>query len=137
MFRRFWLWLTGNFGFLATKGFIITNFIGLVTGLCFCYFLVRGDGLSLITIGESIFVGVVTIFVGHFVGIFILDDNWPGLHFDSPLKEVNTPEAAKEEEPKRINPYKDDIPAVQTAWEIMQDARDAANGVKRGNKIDN
>lgn len=120
MFGRFWSWLTDNFGFLATKGFIITNFIGLSAALSFYFFLVRGDGLNAVTIGESIFVGVVTSGLGHFVGRFFWGDNWPGLHFGNFWEEVDQKHPKVEGLTESSGQE-----AVDAATRIMKESREA------------
>lgn len=100
-----------------------------VAGLLYRLFY-EGQSLT-IDLGLELALIAGFVFVGAYVlGFAVFNENWPGLNFDNPLKDLYT--STEKERIDEDNPYKNDIPAIQTAWRIMQDARDEANGVERG-----
>lgn len=133
--KKFWGGLKTNLSYLTKKGTLITFALSFfLTSVSYNYVLgsptpTVSSVIEIVGLGFAFFFSVI-----YFFGWLILEDNWPDLHFESPLKDLDPSETAKVE-PERCNPYENDIPALQTAWKIMQDARDEANGVKRGNQI--
>ncbi len=89
MFKRFWLWLTENFGFLTTKGFVCSYFFGLFGAACFYRLLIEGEGLTAIIITELVVIGLIFFSVALVAGLFIFGEYWPGLHFGNVLADLD------------------------------------------------
>lgn len=89
MFKRFWLWVTDNFGFLATKGFVCSYIFGLFGAACFYRLLIASEGLTAITIVELVVIGVVFFSVALVAGLFIFGEYWPRLHFGNVLADLD------------------------------------------------